>query len=114
MDREAANEASRLWVEAAAQTPEAQALIALGWQVVSPYGYSHPSGWTIEDIRTNGRWQTLCGKGAISTIASDARSMQPEPMRTWSNREAATTNHLASPVFATKTQVMLGTQSRHG
>ncbi|WP_257829942.1 hypothetical protein [Burkholderia glumae] len=33
MDREAANEASRLWVEAAAQTPEAQALIALGWQV---------------------------------------------------------------------------------
>ncbi|MFY4695216.1 hypothetical protein [Burkholderia glumae] len=38
MDREAANEASRLWVEAAAQTPEAQALIALGWQVVSPYG----------------------------------------------------------------------------
>ncbi|MCM2547246.1 hypothetical protein [Burkholderia glumae] len=63
MDREAANEASRLWVEAAAQTPEAQALIALGWQVVSPYGYSHPSGWTIEAIRTNGKWQTLLWKG---------------------------------------------------
>ncbi|WP_257814223.1 hypothetical protein [Burkholderia glumae] len=63
MDREAANEASRLWVEAAAQTPEAQALIALGWQVTSPYGYSHPSGWTIEDIRTNGKWQTLLWKG---------------------------------------------------
>ncbi|MGS1000144.1 hypothetical protein ACVCH0_00175 [Burkholderia glumae] len=63
MDREAANEASRLWVEAAAQTPEAQALIALGWQLTSPYGYSHPSGWTIEDIRTSGKWQKLLWKG---------------------------------------------------
>ncbi|MGS1047522.1 hypothetical protein ACVCIC_01235 [Burkholderia glumae] len=38
-------------------------MIALGWQVISPYGYSHPSGWTIEDIRTNGKWQTLLWKG---------------------------------------------------
>ncbi|WP_186117742.1 hypothetical protein [Burkholderia gladioli] len=63
MNREQRDEASQRWIQAAAQTPEAQALVALGWQVVSPYGYSHPSGWTIEDIRTDGKWQTLLWKG---------------------------------------------------
>ncbi|WP_186027448.1 hypothetical protein [Burkholderia gladioli] len=63
MDREVANEASRQWVEAAGQTPEAQALIALGWHVVSPYGYSHPSGWTIGRYRTDGVWETVLWEG---------------------------------------------------
>ncbi|MBU9426437.1 hypothetical protein [Burkholderia gladioli] len=63
MDREQRDEASRRWVQAAAEKPEAQALIALGWQVVSPYGYSHASGWTIEDIRTDGKWDTLLWEG---------------------------------------------------
>ncbi|MFY4698893.1 hypothetical protein [Burkholderia glumae] len=34
MNREQREEASRRWVQAAAQTAEAQAMIALGWQVV--------------------------------------------------------------------------------
>ncbi|WP_186138388.1 hypothetical protein [Burkholderia gladioli] len=63
MDREQRDEASRRWVRAAAQTEEAQALVALGWQVVSPYGYSHPSGWTIERCSINGEWRTLLWKG---------------------------------------------------
>lgn len=63
MDREQRDEASRRWIQAAAQTPEAQALVALGWQVVSPYGYSHASGWTIERCKINGEWRTLLWKG---------------------------------------------------
>lgn len=63
MDREQRDEASRRWVRAAAQTEEAQALVALGWQVVSPYGYSHPSGWTIERCSINGEWRTLLWNG---------------------------------------------------
>lgn len=63
MDREQRDEASRRWVRAAAQTEEAQALVALGWQVVSPYGYSHPSGWTIERCCINGEWRTLLWNG---------------------------------------------------
>ncbi|WP_186128618.1 hypothetical protein [Burkholderia gladioli] len=63
MDREQRDEASRRWIQAAAQTPEAQALVAMGWQVVSPYGYSHASGWTIEDIRTDGKWETIMWNG---------------------------------------------------
>lgn len=63
MDREQRDEASRRWVRAAAQTEEAQALVALGWQVVSPYGYSHPAGWTIERCSINGEWKTLLWNG---------------------------------------------------
>ncbi|WP_186130637.1 hypothetical protein [Burkholderia gladioli] len=63
MDREQRDEASRRWIQAAAQTPEAQALVALGWQVVSPYGYSHASGWTIERCKIDGEWRTLLWKG---------------------------------------------------
>ncbi len=50
-------------VQAAARTPEAQALVALGSQVVSPYGYSHPSGWTIERCHIEGEWKTFSWKG---------------------------------------------------
>ncbi|WP_186043949.1 hypothetical protein [Burkholderia gladioli] len=63
MDREQRDEASRRWIQAAAQKPEAQPLVALGWQVVSPYGYSHPSGWTIERCKIDGQWRTLLWKG---------------------------------------------------
>lgn len=63
MDREQRADASRQWVQKAAETPEAKAMLALGWQVVSPYGYSHPTGWTIEDIRTEGKWETLMWHG---------------------------------------------------
>lgn len=51
MNREQRDEASRRWIQEAAQTPEAQALVALGWQVVNPYGYSHPSGWTSAEVK---------------------------------------------------------------
>ncbi len=63
MAREQRDEASRRWVRAAAQTEEAQAFVALGWQVVSPYGYSHPSGWTIERSKIDGEWKTHMWKG---------------------------------------------------
>ncbi|MCR1770977.1 hypothetical protein JWI72_28160, partial [Burkholderia glumae] len=34
----------------------------LNWPL-SPYGYSHSTGWTIEDIRTDGKWETFLWKG---------------------------------------------------
>lgn len=33
-------------------------MVALGWTVVSDYGYSHRSGWTIGVCRVHGKWVT--------------------------------------------------------
>lgn len=33
-------------------------MVALGWTVVSDYGYSHRSGWMIGVCRVQGRWKT--------------------------------------------------------
>ncbi|WP_175978116.1 hypothetical protein [Burkholderia sp. BCC1047] len=35
-----------------------EAMVAFGWTVVSDYGYSHRSGWTIGVCRVRGRWVT--------------------------------------------------------
>lgn len=67
MNREEANEASRLWVEEAALTSEAQTLREMGWQIVSPYGYSHGTGRTIARVSapdpSRGKWVTLLWDG---------------------------------------------------
>ncbi|MFA8329268.1 hypothetical protein [Burkholderia ubonensis] len=33
-----------------------ETMVALGWTVVSDYGYSHRSGWTIAVCRVHDRW----------------------------------------------------------
>ncbi|KVO12618.1 hypothetical protein WJ85_03590 [Burkholderia ubonensis] len=33
-----------------------ETMVALGWTVVSDYGYSHRSGWTIGVCRVHDRW----------------------------------------------------------
>ncbi|MET3620126.1 hypothetical protein [Burkholderia ambifaria] len=33
-----------------------ETMVALGWTVVSDYGYSHRSGWTIGVCRVRDRW----------------------------------------------------------
>ncbi|KVT80419.1 hypothetical protein WT25_16840 [Burkholderia territorii] len=50
MNREEAREASRLWLEEAALAPEAQTLREKGWQIVSRYGYTHGTGWSIARV----------------------------------------------------------------
>ncbi|KWE96302.1 hypothetical protein WL80_05790 [Burkholderia ubonensis] len=33
-----------------------ETMVALGWTVVSDYGYSHRSGWTIGVLRVRDKW----------------------------------------------------------
>ncbi|MCA7981403.1 MULTISPECIES: hypothetical protein [Burkholderia cepacia complex] len=41
---------------AAPMLEQRDTMVALGWTVVSDYGYSHRSGWTIGVCRVHGKW----------------------------------------------------------
>ncbi|MDN7894206.1 hypothetical protein QZM93_36995 [Burkholderia cepacia] len=41
---------------AAPMLEQRDAMVALGWTVVSDYGYSHRSGWTIGVCRVRDKW----------------------------------------------------------
>jgi len=41
---------------AAPMLEQRDTMVALGWTVVSDYGYSHRSGWTIGVCRVRDKW----------------------------------------------------------
>ncbi|WP_413141079.1 hypothetical protein [Burkholderia cepacia] len=49
-----------------------ETMIALGWIVVSDYGYSHRSGWTIGVCRVRDKWTVELWDGASLQAVVDS------------------------------------------
>ncbi|ALV61651.1 MULTISPECIES: hypothetical protein [Burkholderia] len=57
---------------AAPMLEQRDTMVALGWTVVSDYGYSHASGWTIGVCRVHDKWvvELWDGRSLHATVDS--------------------------------------------